>query len=341
MSQKKVFVAMSGGVDSSVSAALLKQAGYDVYGVFMQGWANPNFDCEWKEERRDAARVAGVLDIPFKVLDFSRDYYEHVVSYLISEYKAGRTPNPDIMCNKEIKFGLFYRWVMAEGADFVATGHYIQKEGDHVFAGADRGKDQTYFLWTLTKDIIEHSLFPIGSYQKSEVRILAEKFKLPVADKKDSQGVCFVGEGSMVNFLKENIKATAGDIKTIDGNVIGHHEGVELFTIGQRHGIGTPGGGGVYYVADKDLKTGVLTVARGDEDPILQKSKIMYTNPNWIHGVSLPLACMARIRYRQTLSSCTVYENTVVFDEPQKAVAPGQSIVFYKDDEMLGGAIIN
>src|SRR3989344_2553622 len=232
MERKKVFIAMSGGVDSSVAAALLKEQGYDISGVFMQGWTNPNFECNWLSERQDAARVAAVLEIPFRTLDFSREYYERVVSYLISEYKAGRTPNPDVMCNKEIKFGLFYRWAMEQGADFIATGHYVRREGDCVYAAKDKNKDQTYFLWTLTPEIISCTLFPVGGYLKSEVRELARKYNLPVADKKDSQGVCFIGPptggGNMADFLRDEITTRHGDITTADGKKGGGHAGVEL-----------------------------------------------------------------------------------------------------------------
>jgi len=340
--KKKVFVGMSGGVDSSVAAALLKEQGYDVHGVFMQGWQNPHFECTWKEDRQDAARVAGILDIPFRVLDFSREYYEKVVAYLIDEYKSGRTPNPDVMCNREIKFGLFYDWAREQGADFVSTGHYIRRDGDCLLAAKDTNKDQTYFLWTLTPEIAAHSLFPVGEYTKPEVRSIAEKYKLPTASKKDSQGICFVGKGSIADFLRDHIKTTRGDIRTADGAKIGEHDGVELFTIGQRHGIGTPGGSGEpYYVAAKDASTGTLTVAQSDSDPTLYKKEIQYQGANWLKApAAFPFVCEARIRYRAPLALCTVYEDRVVFDNPQRAIAPGQSVVFYRNGELLGGGVI-
>jgi tRNA-specific 2-thiouridylase len=340
---------MSGGVDSSVSAALLKDQGYDVHGVFMQGWSNPRFECAWKEDRQDAARVAAVLDIPFRVIDYSRDYYERVVSYLIREYKVGRTPNPDVMCNKEIKFGLFFEWAMTQGADFIATGHYARRQEDRVYAAKDNNKDQTYFLWTLTPEIIARTLFPIGNLTKPEVRALARKYGLPVADKKDSQGICFIGEGNMADFLRDEITTRHGDIKTASGKKVGEHDGVELFTIGQRHGIGQAGGnGGPYYVAEKNSETATLTVAEGDEDPILYKKEVNYRGSNWctIKTVKHPMfdkpfECEARIRYRAPLARCTVYEDRVIFDAPQRAVAPGQSIVFYKDSQLLGGGVLD
>lgn len=337
----KVFVAMSGGVDSSVSAALLKEQGYDVYGIFMQGWQNPHFECTWKEDRQDAARVAGILDIPFRVLDFSKEYYDKVVSYLIAEYRAGRTPNPDVMCNKEIKFGLFYEWAREQGADFVATGHYALIQSGKLYVAEDKNKDQTYFLWTLTPDILKHTLFPIGSIPKPEVRKIAEKFGLPTASKKDSQGICFIGKGSMADFLKDHIEAHKGDIKTSDGVKVGEHPGLEYFTIGQRHGIGLQGGTGTYYVAAKDISTNTLVVAKGDDDEILYQKEVSYMHPNWITKPrSFPFVAEARIRYRQPLAHCMVYEDRVIFDEPRRAVSPGQSIVFYKNGKVLGGGII-
>jgi len=346
---------MSGGVDSSVAAALLQRDGYDVYGVFMQGWSNPHFDCEWERDRRDAARVAAILGIPFRVLDFSREYYERVVSYLIEEYKTGRTPNPDVMCNKEIKFGLFFDWAIAEGADYVATGHYIRRvmSGEwkvnrtdlntshlSLAIARDANKDQSYFLWTLTPEIIEHTLFPIGEYAKPEVRALARSFGLPTAGKKDSQGICFVGKGSIADFLRGRIQTTPGLVVTSAGKKVGEHDGVELFTIGQRHGIGARGGATPYYVAEKKKETGTLIVAESDKDPILYKQEIFYNGAHWLCPNKFPFQCEARIRYRQPLASCTVYENRAVFDAPQRAVATGQSIVFYSDGALIGGGII-
>ncbi|MEK7643558.1 MAG: tRNA 2-thiouridine(34) synthase MnmA [Patescibacteria group bacterium] len=344
MQKKKVFVAMSGGVDSSVAALLLRDEGYDVVGIFMQGWRNPRFECTWKEDRQDAARVAAVLDIPFRVLDFGKEYHEHVVSYLIDEYKNGRTPNPDVMCNKEIKFGLFFKWAMEQGGDYIATGHYIRKrdsESPELFVAHDDSKDQSYFLWTLTPEIIQKSLFPVGDYKKSEIRKIAERAGLPTAGKKDSQGICFVGEGSMVDFLRDHIKTEAGPIKTKDGREIGRHEGIEFFTIGQRHGIGAPGGTMPYYVAEKNARTRTLVVAEGNEDAILYQRELIYKNHNWMIEPVFPFVCEARIRYRAGRARCTVFEDgRVVFEKPQRAVAPGQSIVFYVEERMVGGGII-
>ena len=345
MERKKVFVAMSGGVDSSVAVAVLKEHGYDVSGVFMQGWTNPNFECNWLSERQDAARVAAVLGIPFRVLDYSREYYERVVSYLISEYKTGRTPNPDVMCNREIKFGLFYKWAMEQGADYVATGHYVRRDGEKLFIAKDSNKDQSYFLWTLTPEIISHTLFPIGEYTKPKVRALARKYGLPTAEKKDSQGICFVGEGNIAHFLKDHIHATRGLIETASGRVVGEHDGVEFYTIGQRHGIGARSGAGEpLYVAEKNMQTATLVVAAEHEKSTLYKNELHFNNTNWLCPTPSVghLECEARIRYRQPLQKCTVFsEQKVVFEEPQRAVTPGQSVVFYKDGELLGGGVIS
>ena len=361
---KRVFVAMSGGVDSSVAAALLKEQGYDVRGVFMQGWSNPHFECSWKEDRRDTTRVAATLGIPFQTLDVSREYYDRVVLYLLEEYRVGRTPNPDVMCNKEIKFGLFYRWAMERGADYIATGHYskIQKSNVKnqnenskikILIAKDGNKDQSYFLWTLTQDQLRHCLFPLGDYMKSEVRELARKFGLHTADKKDSQGICFVGEGNIADFLRDHITPHRGAVVTADGRTVGEHDGIELFTIGQRHGIGVRGGPQTYYVAAKDSATATLLVAEGDTDPILYKKEICFRSANWNVGHSVfnkPFRCEARIRYRAPLAPAMVFfdedrsdcsTGKVVFDAPQRAVAPGQSIVFYHNGQLLGGGIID
>ncbi len=343
---KKVFVAMSGGVDSSVAAALLKDRGYDVYGIFMQGWQNPHFECTWNEDRQDALRVAAMLNIPFCVLDFSREYYEKVVSYLIDEYKSGRTPNPDVMCNKEIKFGLFYQWAMENGADYIATGHYAKREKDTLAIAKDLNKDQSYFLWTLTPEILSHTLFPIGEYTKPEVRALARTYGLPTAEKKDSQGICFVGEGNIADFLREHIEAEPGPIKTLAGRVVGAHDGIEFYTIGQRHGIGLRGGAGeLFYVAEKDPQTATIVVAADHEDSALYKKEVLFNNVNWLvqHSVlNKPVECEARIRYRQPLQKCIldVGRLAAVFKDFQRAVTPGQSIVFYKNGVVLGGGVI-
>ena len=266
------------------------------------------------------------------------------------------------MCNKEIKFGIFFDWAIAQGADYIATGHYARKEGRRFLRAKDANKDQTYFLWGLRPGIIEYILFPIGSYTKPEVRNLAREFGLPTADKKDSQGICFVGLGNLTEFLKERIVPTPGLVRTMSGRTVGRHDGVELFTIGQRHGIGVRGGAGEpLYVADKDTSTATLIVTAEHEESTLYKNELSFNSANWLidtPGVSMPFECEARIRYRAPLAKCTVFghldilcpnveigsprwaSGKVVFEKPQRAVAPGQSVVFYKEEELLGGGII-
>ena len=378
---KRVFVAMSGGVDSSVAAALLKERGFGVVGIHMRMWApgaaegrktnaeSPmDMVCRQQfQDRLDAMRVAAKLDIPFQTWDFAEEYRRAVVEHMIREYAAGRTPNPDVMCNRKIKFGLFLERALEMGADYVATGHYALKREvkrqkskgkSFVLAQArDLNKDQTYFLWTLTQKQLRHCLFPIGEYQKSEVREVARKFGLPTAEKPDSQGVCFIGELDMAEFLKSYIPERRGRVLTTAGRAVGEHAGVEFYTIGQRQGLGI-GGGIPYYVAEKDQKMNTLVVAEGPYDGSLFHSELIASGVNWISGTApkSPLRCEARIRYRQPVQECTIEcpasakatasrqktkgECRVVFTELQRAVTPGQSIVFYRGKEMLGGGVI-
>lgn len=361
-----VFVAMSGGVDSSVAALLLsKNSKYDVVGVYMKGWSLTG--CA-EDDARDARRVAGALNIPFYVFDFEEEYKKQVVDYMVSGYAAGNTPNPDVMCNKEIKFGLFLEKALGLGADYIATGHYARLWRGKLKIAKDLNKDQSYFLWTLMQKQLKHCLFPIGEYTKPQVRALAKKYKLPTAEKPDSQGVCFVGEIDVAGFLKEKLGKNPGPIKTMDGRTIGTHDGVIFYTIGQRKGIGIKGSlpgeqGKVYFVAAKDIDTNTLFVAEGKDEKLFSK-ELTVKNINWVSGTApkLPLKCLARIRYRQPLQKATLQNipnsndrsNLVqmVFDMPQRAITPGQSTVFYLSDEapraksdnksliMLGGGII-
>jgi len=340
---------MSGGVDSSVAAALLKKQGYEVTGVFMKNWTQPvetyskKKSLCWVDERRDALRVAAKLNIPLLTFDFEKEYRRRVVDYMFREYKAGRTPNPDIQCNKLIKFPLFWERAKKMGADFIATGHYARLRRGKLFQAKDKNKDQSYFLWTLTQEQLRHCLFPIGDYLKSEVRQLAKKLGLANAFKKATSGICFIGEVKLREFLKKKIKEKLGKIITTEGEAVGQHPGIFYFTIGQRQGLGISGKK-PYYVAAKDVKNNVLIVAEGENHPALYKKEIFLKNLNFINLITnykLPITIYARVRYRQPLTKATLRRNKLIFNKPVKFIAPGQSAVFYsKNGEMLGGGII-
>ncbi|MBI1908141.1 tRNA 2-thiouridine(34) synthase MnmA [Candidatus Uhrbacteria bacterium] len=364
----RVLVGLSGGVDSSVSAALLLEQGYEVVGGFMKNWSDGTEDesCGWRAERRDAMRVAAQLGIPFHTFDFEEEYRRKVYEYMIAEYRAGRTPNPDVRCNKYMKFDLFLREADALGCAFVATGHYARVKDGRLYAGVDTNKDQSYFLCQLTQEQLRRVIFPIGEYTKPEVRERARKFALPVAEKKDSQGICFVGKVDMVDFLAERIAPHEGNIVTTDGKVLGTHKGFAFYTIGQREGLGV-GGGTPLYVVERRPETNEVVVAVGDEDPALYRSALVATDltetvpGNLTDAQNKKIA--ARIRYRQPLAPCVVYPLApmnggsqegakspsihgggsgvvVTFDTPQRAVAPGQFIAFYDGDELIGSGVI-
>ncbi len=301
---------MSGGVDSSVVALLLKQKGYDVVGIYMKGWSLTG--CA-EEDARDARRVAGVLNIPFYIFNFESEFKKEVVDYMVSEYAAGRTPNPDVMCNREIKFGLFLKKALSLGANYIATGHYVRKVGDKFMQAKDGNKDQSYFLWTLTQWQLKYCLFPIGNYTKPQVRMIAKKYCLPTANKPDSQGVCFVGEINVAEFLKEKLGKNLGPILTLTGKRVGTHDGLSFYTIGQRRGIGSTGGGTPYYVVRKDRKKNTLFVAEAENKALFAR-KLMAWDLNWISGKTpkLPLKCLARIRYRQPLQTAIIKKLLVI-----------------------------
>ncbi len=345
----KIIVGMSGGVDSSVAAALLKRAGFNVVGVFMKFWlarrslgeggTGYNRCCSGDAEKR-AREVANILGIPFYVLNFKKEFKKKVVDYFLSEYRAGRTPNPCVVCNKEIKFGLLLEKALALDADFVATGHYAQLGmSNKLLRAKDKEKDQSYFLWMLNQRQLKHILFPVGQYAKTEVRQLAKEFKLPVSETAESQEVCFI-QKTTDEFLSRYIKEKPGKIIDVNGKVLGQHQGLHLYTIGQRKGIGLAGG--PYWVAGKDLKKNILIVTKNEKD--LYKKELTFKNVNWLSGKlpEFPLKVKAKVRYRSKSASATVYKNNrIVFDRPQRAITPGQSVVFYQGDELLGGGVID
>lgn len=355
MGKQRVLLGMSGGVDSSVSAVLLLQQGYEVIGGFMKNWSDgvDSEECSWREERRDAMRVAAQLNIPFQTFDFEQEYRQKVYEYMIAEYKAGRTPNPDVLCNKYMKFDLFMREADKLNCEFVATGHYAratrQADGTtRLLAGLDQNKDQSYFLCQLEQAPLRRVLFPIGELEKTKVRDIARQQNLVVADKKDSQGICFVGQVQLKDFLAERITPHDGNIVTTEGKVIGTHQGFEFYTIGQRGGLGV-GGGTPYYVVERRPQTNEVVVALGDQDPALFKQELIATNltetvaGNFAHHHGQKI--MARIRYRQPLAECVYRQQdqhiVVQFSAAQRAVAPGQFIAFYVGEELIGSAVID
>ncbi|HJO89782.1 MAG: tRNA 2-thiouridine(34) synthase MnmA [Candidatus Pacebacteria bacterium] len=351
---KKVFVALSGGVDSSVAAALLKKEGFDVTGVFIKVWHPDFLPCQWRQDRIDAMRVCAKLEIPFLTFDLEREYKKEIIDYMISEYREGRTPNPDVMCNKQIKFGAYLKKALSSGAEYIATGHYarkVEKDGEYkMLVGNDSNKDQSYFLWTLTQEQLRHSFFPTGEFTKPKVRELAEQFGLSTAKKKDSQGLCFIGKLDIADFLKNYIEEKKGDVLNEKGKVIGHHSGVTFLTIGQRHGFTIEDKGThdkPYYIISKDISKNTITVSHDIESKEIDKKSIKTKDVNWISGKapSKAMNYQARIRYRQELQDCTItwlsHSQVIVeFDESQDTATSGQSLVLYNGDECLGGGII-
>lgn len=366
---------MSGGVDSSVSAALLKARGFDVIGVFIKVWQPDWMECTWREDRLDAMRVAARIGIPFVTLDLEEEYKREVVDYMIAEYKAGRTPNPDVMCNRHVKFGGFFDWAMAQGADYVATGHYarvdavgsIEAKGvsentlgtpasARLLSGRDAGKDQSYFLWQISSERLAKVLFPVGDMEKSDVRALAEKFKLPNARKRDSQGLCFVGNVDMKEFLGHYLPAMRGDVLDFSGAVIGHHDGAIFLTLGERRGFSISvktANDAPYYIVARDVERNTVTVAHGSVDDGPSKSLVTGAEKtsfdlgdvSWIGR--LPVegeAYHARIRHLGELLPCALPvvgrdRTRVEFDAPL-VISPGQSVVIYDGEECLGGGIL-
>ena len=390
MKKKRVIVGLSGGVDSSVAAYLLTQQDYEVIGLFMKNWHDESMtisnECPWLEDSNDAMLVAEKLGIPFQTIDLSVEYKERIVDYMFDEYAAGRTPNPDVLCNREIKFDVFLKIALSLGADYVATGHYCQKEEidtDHrkqsrLMSGADGNKDQSYFLCQLTQDQLAKTLFPIGHLQKAEVREIAREMNLVTAEKKDSQGLCFIGKVSLPDFLQQQLQPKMGNIIEIpesfydgrepaqsltaqsqktryqatDGKIVGTHQGAHFFTIGQRKGLAVGGTPEPLFVIDTDVIENVVYVGQGKDHPgLLRRAlKVSLEDMHWVREdldliEGTEMAVMARIRYRQPLQKATLILQTdglyVMFDQPQSAITSGQFVAWYQDRELLGSGVIS
>jgi len=345
---KSVFVAMSGGVDSSVTAALLKQEGYHVVGVYMKNWSQdlPGHHCPWKEDYQDAKRVAVQLGIEFKMYDFEKEYRHKVVEYMIEEYKAGRTPNPDIMCNQEVKFKLFLNTALAEGADFIATGHYSRVVDDQLMVGLDKNKDQSYFLYRVKKSALKKTILPIGNYEKPEIRKMAKALGLVTADKKDSQGICFVGKVGIRDFLSEYVKTKPGNIIDQHSKIIGQHDGALFYTIGQRQGLHV-GGGLPYYVVGKDMTKNEVYVTTDLQDNRLWSKELSLSDMHWIDKPENDMSNLnIRTRYRAKLTPITAINKkndniwAISLKDDVRAVTAGQSAVIYNGEHVLGGGIV-
>jgi tRNA-specific 2-thiouridylase len=352
-----IVVAMSGGVDSSVAALLLKRAGYRVSGIFMKNWNEPDDDgqCRWEADVADVLAVCEPLDIPVNTVDLSKAYWDEVFDSFVAEYAAGRTPNPDVLCNREIKFKAFLDHARAMGGDFIATGHYARNRfragRAELHKGTDAGKDQTYFMYAMGQSALRGSLFPVGELDKRDVRRLAESAGLPTHAKKDSTGICFIGEQRFRQFMRNYLPARPGDIRTTDGIVIGRHEGAAYYTLGQREGLGIGGvrgaAEGPWFVVGKDVERNELIAAQGHDHPLLMSVTLVARSLSWLgdEAPRAPLRCTAKTRYRQADQICTVTACdddavSVEFEQPQRAVTPGQSVVFYAGSRCLGGGVI-
>lgn len=350
-----VMVGLSGGVDSSVCSALLLEQGYAVYAVFMKNWEEDDSEthCRDAKDIQDAKKVCEKLNIPLQVINFSKVYWDNVFSFFLAEYQAGRTPNPDVLCNSEIKFRAFLEYAERMGAEYIATGHYVRRTLTSPYSllkGCDPNKDQSYFLHTLNQYQLQKSLFPVGEMSKTEVRHIAKKLGFKNYAKKDSTGICFIGERRFKAFLQNYLPAQPGDIETIDGNRIGQHDGLMYYTLGQRQGLKIGGRRGFaelpWYVAVKDLQRNVLVVVQGENHSALFSKNLRAQKIHWILGISptYPFSCFAKVRYRQKEQACTIEKEgigyKVAFKTPQRAITPGQSVVFYEGEVCLGGGVI-
>ncbi len=390
--KKRVVVGLSGGVDSSVTAYLLKEQGYDVIGMFMKNWHDDSVtisnECPWLDDSNDAMIIAQQLGIPFQAIDLSKEYKERIVDYMFAEYQRGRTPNPDVLCNREIKFDIFLNMALKLGAEFVATGHYVRKASTkkdgkdiyHLLSGKDSNKDQSYFLCQLTQDQLSKSLFPIGELLKSEVRAIAKKIGLATADKKDSQGLCFIGKVHLPEFLQQRLAAKSGpvidipadaslfttdnhgeELKSISkkyelsaeqGVVVGKHNGAHYYTIGQRKGLNLGGFAKPLFVIGTDTEKNIIYTGMGEDHPGLYRKGLFIPaeDEHWVRkDISLMVGesrkYLARIRYRQPLTACTIYKKDeglyIIFDKPQKSITPGQFAAWYENDELVGSGVIS
>lgn len=339
----KVYVGMSGGVDSSLTAALLKEQGYDVTGVYMKNWTQdlPGMKCPWAEDLADAKRVAVQLGIDFLVFDFEKEYKHKVVEYMIEEYKLGRTPNPDVMCNQEVKFRLFLDAAIEHGADMIASGHYARTKDGKLLKAKDDNKDQTYFLYRVTEAALQKTLFPLGEFTKPEVRAMAEERGLFTSHKKESMGICFVGQIGIREFLSQYIETEPGGIIDKEtGKKLGRHDGAIFYTLGQRHGLNL-GGGLPYYVVGKDMSANEVFVSTNINSDEMWREKIELTNLHWIGSAAQDgRTLQVRVRHRAVLADCIIEGTSLALAEPQRAVTPGQSAVLYDGDTCLGGGIV-
>ena len=351
MNKNKVLVGMSGGVDSSVSAFILKKEGYEVHGLFMKNWDDDDGSpyCSIKEDFMDAAFVADQLEIPLFEVNFAKEYKEKVFSYFLEELKKGRTPNPDILCNKEIKFKKFYDYSLSKGYDYIATGHYAKTNEDKLYKAMDTNKDQTYFLHAIDKEVLKRTLFPIGSMNKEQVRQIARENSLITSDKKDSTGICFIGERPFPDFISNYVSEKIGKIVDENGNELGEHKGLQYYTLGQRQGIGIGGQKGnnnePWYVAGKDMDTNTLVVVQGNDNPLLFSRELITRNLYLLNeDIEQKFNGAAKVRYRQEDQKCEIEilegKIQIRFEKPQRAVTPGQSVVIYKNNECLGGGEI-